>query len=122
MLAEFSNIGGVTVTSSEPNVAGGDSIYVFGHLFVTFLSNTGSLPLLSVTPRQINGAVGGLNVTVSQVEEGNLVAEQQKITMTASSTITAGTFIVVATYASAGTAKISHHQSAVLSYDVLCFG
>ena len=106
MLNEFSNVR-VDVTHSGPNVAGGDSIFVFGHIFVTFLSNTGSLPLLDVTPRQVNGEAGGLNVTVSRIEEGNLVAEQQKITMTASSTITSGTFIVVATYARAGTAEPS---------------
>ena len=59
VLNGFSNVGKVDVTHSGPNVAGGDSIFVFGHIFVTFLSNSGSLPLLDVTPRQVNGESGG---------------------------------------------------------------
>ena len=81
LLASLPNVGEVTVTPASSS----NSSHIA--LFVTFLSNAGSLPLLNVT------SDGSFNASVSRQSAGSLAPQVLQVTLTANSSAS-GEFVL----------------------------
>ena len=103
-LSGLENVGKVQVEHEAPGVGASSTLY--GSFHVTCLTNTGALPALVLSPSVAAGS-GGVSSTVSVVQAGTLVAETQSITLTHSSALTDGTFIVVFTHGQASNAGLT---------------
>jgi hypothetical protein len=91
-VAVMRNVGDVKITVASPNATSVATL--FGTIYVSFLGNSGDVPLLSVTPWS------GTDVSfrVVEVSKGTTVAEVQSVTLSSTGALTAGNFVLVFTH------------------------
>jgi hypothetical protein len=118
ILTGFSNVGEFSIEAHTRE--DGDSVLLFGKLYVTFMANTGSVPLLGVDPG-VGIDAEGMIIYNNRTVTGNLEPEIQSITMTSSVALSSGSFIVGVIseniYTKSGKERYTLYESAPLQYD-----
>ena len=92
-ISELRNVGEVEVAVRAPNSTSASTL--LGTLYVTFLGNSGDVPLLAIAPWVTTPA---LHIRTVEVSKGSTTAEVQNVTLTAPTDLSSGNFVLVFTH------------------------